>query len=478
MPDPDMIRASLDCTGKGKVKQTIGNCVKVLRLDPKLKGAIKENELTSRRDIVRDLGWGRRPGTGISDVDESNLQLYLEQTYGLTNDRHIDKALRIVASENHYHLIKDYLEGLKWDRRERIRHVLPLYLGADENDYTQEVMELLLKASIRRIYEPGCKFEIMVCLVGGQGTGKSTFFRFLACKDEWFSDDLRRIDDEQVYRKMAGHWIIEMSEMIATVNAKSIEEIKSFISRQMETYKIPYDRYPQDRPRQCVFVGTSNNMDFLPLDRSGNRRFAPVMVHPGRVKKHILADEREAREYISQVWAEAMVLYQQDKKHELKLSDKNEAYLKTLQKDFMPEDTKVGIIQEWLDTIHEDYVCSMMVYREALGNDRGDPKLWETKEICNILNSSITGWESGGHHRFKKYGMQRCWKRKADDNGLYLMPEDVKIPFEENTKKNKSFLALFTKESVAVNRCLHRIADKFGVCQQCKQCKRNFCKRQ
>ena len=225
MPDPDIIRASLDCTGKGKVKQTIGNCVNVLRRDPKLKGAIRENELTSRRDIVRDLGWGRRSGTGISDVDESNLQLYLEQTYGLTNDRHIDKALRIVASENRYHPIKDYLEGLKWDGRERIRHVLPLYLGADENDYTREVMELLLKASIRRIYEPGCKFELMVCLVGGQGAGKSTFFRFLACKDEWFSDDLRRIDDEQVYRKMAGHWIIEMSEMIATVNAKSIEEI-------------------------------------------------------------------------------------------------------------------------------------------------------------------------------------------------------------------------------------------------------------
>ena len=90
----------------------------------------------------------------------------------------------------------------------------------------------------------------------------------------------------------------------------------------------------------------------------------------------------------------------------------------------------------------------MMVYHEALGNDKGDPKLWETKEICNILNSSITGWESGGHHRFKKYGMQRCWKRKADDNGLYLMPEDVKIPFEENTKKIKVFWLCLQKSQL------------------------------
>ena len=89
---------------------------------------------------------------------------------------------------------------------------------------------------------------------GGQGAGKSTFFRFLAIKDEWFSDDLKRMDDDNVYRKMQGHWIIEMSEMMATVNAKSIEDIKSFISRQKETYKIPYETHPEDRPRQCVLV--------------------------------------------------------------------------------------------------------------------------------------------------------------------------------------------------------------------------------
>ena len=68
--------------------------------------------------------------------------------------------------------------------------------------------------------------------------------------------------------------------MIATANAKSIEEIKSFLSRQKEVYKIPYETHPEDRPRQCVFGGTSNALDFLPLDRSGNRRFLPVMVYP------------------------------------------------------------------------------------------------------------------------------------------------------------------------------------------------------
>lgn len=428
--EPEEIRELLDRTDNGRVRQSIGNGVTVFRQDKNLKGAIRLNELTSQRDIVKDLGWSRNDGTNINDVDEANLQLYLEQTYGLTYDKAIDKAMRIVSNENRYHPIRDYLESLKWDGISRIGKALPKYLGADENSYTEEVMRLLLMAAIRRIYEPGCKFEIMVCLVGGQGAGKSTFFRFLACNDEWFSDDLKRIDDEQVYRKMAGHWIIEMSEMMATVNAKSIEEIKSFISRQKETYKVPYDKYPKDRPRQCVFVGTSNSMDFLPLDRTGNRRFAPVMVHSERVKKHILADEEEARDYIKQLWAEAMVVYRQNPDYELKLSSDNEQYLQELQKQFMPEDTKVGIIQDWLDNNNLEYVCSLMIYNEALGQESSKPKTWELREIGNILNTSITGWENGPQHRFPNYGNQRSWKRIHGKDGFDKLPEGTVTPFE------------------------------------------------
>ena len=131
----------------------------------------------------------------------------------------------------------------------------------------------------------------------------------MAVKDEWFSDDLRRLDDDNVYRKLQGHWIIEMSEMIATANAKSIEEIKSFLSKQKETYKIPYETHPADRLRQCVFAGTTNRQDFLPRDRTGNRRFIPVPVDAELAEVHILDDETESRTYIDQLWAEAMTIY-------------------------------------------------------------------------------------------------------------------------------------------------------------------------
>ena len=425
----ESVNANLARTHKGKVKQTIDNAMIIFYQDPILKNAIKKNELTGKTDIVKELGW-KRHSSGVTDTDEYQIQRYLEKNYEFVSDKVITKAMNIVASENSYHPIRDFLERLEWDGISRIDTLLPKYLGADDNEYTREVMRLLMMAAIKRVYEPGCKFEIMVCLVGGQGAGKSTFFRFLSCMDEWFSDDLKRLDDDNVFRKLQGHWFIEMSEMIATVNAKCIEDIKSFISRQKETYKIPYETHPEDRPRQCVFVGTSNNMDFLPLDRTGNRRFAPIQVHAERVEKHILEDEEESRKYIIQAWAEAMELYR-NSNHDLKLTKKTEEYLRELQKQFMPEDTKVGIIQAWLDECTEEYVCSMMIYREALKHELEEPKQWEIREINGIMNDSIDGWNAiTSTHRFAKYGIQRGWKRVTNDDGMYPVPDAVKIPFD------------------------------------------------
>ena len=426
----EQVKRMLSMDEKGRIFQSIDNCMLILQYDPILSHAICYNDLTGKIDITKDLGWGKSDSGGIRDVDENQIEWYMERTYGIRNYPAIGKALNIIASQNHFHPIKDYLEALEWDGVSRIAEVLPKYLGAEKCDYTTEVMTLLMQAMIHRLYEPGCKFEIMVCLVGGQGAGKSTLFRLLAIKDEWFSDDISRLGDENVYRRLQGHWLLEMPEMLGTVNAKTVEEIKAFLSRQKDNYKVPYERHPEDRPRQCVFVGTSNTLDFLPLDRTGNRRFAPIMIHAEQVEKHILADEKESRDYIMQLWAEMMVLYRSTKYHKLKLSSATEEYLKNMQKEFMPEDTKVGIIQEWLDNCEEDYVCSLMIYREALKHEYEDPKQYEIREINDIMNHSVEGWVKAPQHRFKEYGRQTGWRRATDDNGFISVADDMKLPFD------------------------------------------------
>lgn len=257
---------------------------------------------------------------------------------------------------------------------------------------------------------------MMLVLTGGQGAGKSTFIRFLAIKDEWFSDDLRKLDDEKIYQRLAGHWIMEMSEMVATANAKSIEDIKSFLSRSKDTYKFPYDRYAADHPRQCVFAGTTNKTDFLPMDRTGNRRFLPIQVHPERAEVHILQDEAASRAYIDQLWAEIMVIYDSGK-YSIHLSREMEKQLAHEQERFKQEDTLAGQIYDFMERYQGDKLCSKQIYKEALDHAFDEPKQWETREIYEIVNTGIANGEIQGwraftsSRRFEKYGTQRGWER-------------------------------------------------------------------
>ena len=434
------VKAMLDTTEKGGVRNSIKNCLTVFQHDPLLSGAIAYNLLTDRTDVVKPIGYDRSPSASMTDTDMKYIRLYLEENYDLTSEKKIIDAADLAAHQNSYHPVQDYLNSLTWDGTERIRFCLHHFLGAEADEYTFQALRLFLLGAIHRAFRPGCKFEVMLCLVGGQGAGKSTFFRLLAGKDEWFSDDLRKLDDENVYRKLQGHWIIEMSEMIATASAKSIEEIKSFLSRQKEVYKIPYETHPADRLRQCVFGGTSNAMDFLPLDRSGNRRFLPMQVCPEQAEVHILEDEAASRSYLQQVWAEAMTIYRAGG-WKLTFSPEMVRYLKEHQKDFMPEDTKAGMIQAFLDSYTGDTVCSKQLYKEALNHAFDETKQWEIREINEIMNQCVIGWTYFSNSRsFAGYGRQKGWERERSatdsDNhaaeipdGFVEITEQIEMPF-------------------------------------------------
>ena len=331
----------------GKVKQTIGNCVKAICYDNCLKEMFQYNEMTDRIEVFG--AWWKQSSVNLSDNDVNNIRLYLETTYGLTHEKNIPRAIDIIAHQRSYHPVREYLTSLKWDGGKYIENLLPKYLGAEKSDYTIQAMKLTMLGAIERVYNPSVKFETMLCLVEDeQGGGKSTIARLLAVRDEWFTDDVKNLDDENIYRKLQGHWIIEFSEMLATANTKTVEAIKAFLSRQKDTYKVPYDKYPHDFPRQCIFIGTTNNLDFLPNDKTGNRRFIPVLTNMKAAEVHPLENEEETRAFIEQAWAEAMEIYRSGE-YSLIFPKELKDVLSEMQQSFTPEDPKVGIIQNWLD---------------------------------------------------------------------------------------------------------------------------------
>ena len=141
------VRAGLDQSQKGKVYNTAANYRRVLQDDPLLKGAIRKNLLTERIDIVKPLGWYRESST-LTDVDIKYLLLYFEQNYGLTVEKKIEDAVKVIANENRYHPVCDFLNSLVWDGTERIRFCLHHFLGADTDDFTYEALRLFLLGAI------------------------------------------------------------------------------------------------------------------------------------------------------------------------------------------------------------------------------------------------------------------------------------------------------------------------------------------
>lgn len=156
-----------------------------------------------------------------------------------------------------------------------------------------------MTACVARVMRPGVKFDYVMILEGRQGSRKSTFVRTLA--GPWFTDALGEISNKDVVDNMRGKWIIELGEL-AQMGKAEVNELKAFVSRDVDNVRKAYGRRSQTYPRQCVFIGTTNNDEYL-KDETGGRRFWPVLT--SKIDIESLEKVRD------QLWAEAFANYQE-----------------------------------------------------------------------------------------------------------------------------------------------------------------------
>lgn len=310
--------------------------------DPNTRGLFQLNEWLHRVEYTRTPIWDAtiRAGKAVDDNDEIMIKAYLAKEYKYEPTSNlINEALFVVASRKKIHPVKEYLDGLKWDGKPRIDTWLPLVCDADKNAYTNLVGRKLLCALVRRIYEPGCKFDNLVVLEGKEGIYKSTMLNLLG--GQWYAPFSIKADSKDAVDIMQGKWLLEMEEL-ATMRITDIEHVDAFLSRTVDRVRLSYRRNAQDFPRQCVLVGTMNPLgdnQYL-KKQSENRRFWPIecgkIINIDWVRKHR-----------DQLFAETMTCY---KKEQLFL-DKNEAIeisIKHLE-ERRRRDAWIDIINAYLD---------------------------------------------------------------------------------------------------------------------------------
>jgi predicted P-loop ATPase len=203
------------------------------------------------------------------------------------------------AHRSPVHPVRSYLDRLVWDGTPRLDTWLVTYAGADDTAYVRSVGALPILAAVRRIRQPGCKFdELLVLETFEQGTLKSSALRALCPDDSWFTDDLPLgVDSKQVIERTSGKWIIEAAEMHGH-RGREAEQLKAFLSRQIDgPVRLAYGRLPTSVPRQFIMIGTTNATAGYLKDWTGGRRFWPVRVR----RFDLVALERDR----DQLWAEA-----------------------------------------------------------------------------------------------------------------------------------------------------------------------------
>lgn len=262
--------------------------------------ALSKMGVTVRFDLFADLPVvDGLPGFGphLDDAATARLWLRVIEEYKIGPKKDFFwTVIEDAARRDAFHPVVEYLDSLRWDGVERLDGWMTTYLGASDSDYVRHVGALMLIAAVRRVRQPGCKYDEIVVFESEQGKSKSTALAILAVREDWFSDDLPLgADAKIVIERTRGRFIIEAAEL-AGMNKKGLESLKAFASRRIDRSRMAWGRLPHTAPRHFIIVGTTNDDKYL-SDSTGNRRFWPVRVD--EIDLDALARDRD------QLWAEA-----------------------------------------------------------------------------------------------------------------------------------------------------------------------------
>jgi putative DNA primase/helicase len=320
----------------------LSNIHLILTRDTQWRDRIRHNAFADQIETV-DPPWldGLSPShveTHWSDDHDSRLAVWITREFGLrarSNTCH--EAVSMIARENAYHPVRDYLAKLQWDGTPRLAGFLPTYFGAPDNDYTRGVGRRWMISCVARIVRPGCQVDCTMLLIGPQGSGKTTAFRNLVPEPNWYADSGIDIANKDSFINLRSVWIYGLDEL-ESLKRGQLARWKNFLTATRDHYRPPYGRCSQDFPRHTVFCGTTNEPEFLE-DRTGNRRFWPVQV--GTVDMGAISRDRD------QLWAEAMALYERGEKWHVDTPEFR-ALCEAEQEERVHEDPWAQIVGPWL----------------------------------------------------------------------------------------------------------------------------------
>ena len=384
-------------TQSGAVKPTFRNLTVILQQDDWWKERLRWCEF-SHRPLVRD---------GASDdwIELTDAHL-LEAQRSLSEHYYCDfsadtvhKAVIWWAQRNRWHPVRAYLDSLVWDGVERLDRMLVTHFGCEDDELTAAFGRKWLISAVARVRDPGCKVDTVLTLCGGQGLRKSTAFEVLTGQD-WFSDDKLDVGSKDGLMLLEGKWMIELAELDALSRAE-MTTVKAWITRKIDRFRAPFGKLPESHRRQCILVGTTNELTPL-KDSTGGRRY-------WMRDAHRRADIDAIRRDRDQLWAEAAYLYDRDRgsRYHWWLSPHEERLAEGLVGDKTARSTYTILLERWLDGKPSAQPTTGDLLVDALGLDGARSRGWEARQVGECMRE--LGWEN-----YQPHNGRRRWRRRRN----------------------------------------------------------------
>lgn len=373
--------------GPRGAKKTVRNLLLHLQNVAGLGGSIRFNEFTGRAE------WRNRP---LADEDTIEIRMMIEDAGYEPKDGDVYPVIIRHAMDNKYDPVRDYLDGLKWDGEARIDTWLIEYMGAPDHDILRVFSAKFLIGAVARIYEPGCQMDNMLVFEGRQGAGKTTAVGALFGR-EYMISSINDFKSKEASIALQGRWVAEIAEL-AALKKTDITDVKKFITETVDQYRPVHGKNTIDRPRRCVFVGTTNERHYL-KDATGNRRFWPVPC--GTVKADQLAIDRD------QLWAEAVHRFRAREPWWLTETE-HVTKAETIQGDRAEQDPWGEIIDGFLDDVVNrslEFVTCAGILTKAIGVTKD--RLERRDEMRVAAHLVKRGWTHA--RRAPRQDAKRVW---------------------------------------------------------------------
>jgi len=393
-----------DLTKEGRQKPTMRNAML----------AMKRLELRFAHDLFRC----RKTIEGVqiqeyrgnlSDDACSALRNMVIERFGFDPGKEPTRdAAETLAIENAFHPIRNYLDGLKWDGVSRLDGWMTTYLGAENTPLNAAIGRIVLIAAVRRVRQPGVKFDTILVLEGEQGAGKSRAINILAGSENFSDQNILTLDPKAQMELLEGVWIYELCELEGLSRAET-SKVKAFASRSVDQGRPAYGRFKETRPRQVVFIGTTNEDKYL-RDMTGNRRFWPVKI--GEIDLEALERDRD------QLFAEAA--HYEEEGESLVLAQSLWPAAQTEQQARLEDDPWVDILSD-LHPSNLDQVAGMVRVASSfllefpLGLEPNRQQQFHAKRLATVMRQ--LGWQGPTLIKIEDGSTVRGYQRPLTDFG-------------------------------------------------------------